>query len=124
MEIFRAMARDQGPPVQLDRCGKCWRVWFDVPELERATGRRFLARLEGTPSPHPCPACQRAMINTLVGGEVTVEQCTHCKGALIDLESVKTLAGGPLVDHKLAPSPRRDADLGDALNDLFHSLFG
>jgi Zn-finger nucleic acid-binding protein len=127
MEIFHAKPRDKGPPIELDRCPKCRRVWFDVPELERAVGRTYLSRLEGTPSPRACPACRSEMIDTLVGGEMTVEQCTKCRGALVDTDQLKALSGGPLIEHVPPLPPRRhpaDNDLGEVLNDLFHSLFG
>jgi Zn-finger nucleic acid-binding protein len=130
METFKAMARDKGPPVELDRCLTCKRVWFDVPEVERATGRPYLSRLEGTASPRKCPACAGAMTDVLIGGEITVEQCVKCRGVLVDPSQLKALSGGPLIEHVPPLPPGRkpgvnvDLDLSDVLNDLFHSLFG
>jgi Zn-finger nucleic acid-binding protein len=131
METFKAMARDKGAPVELDRCLTCKRVWFDVPEVERATGRPYLSRLEGTASPRKCPACTGAMNDVLIGGEITVEQCTQCRGALVDPSQLKALSGGPLVEHVPPMTKKKqqsgvsvDLDLGDVLNDLLHSLFG
>jgi Zn-finger nucleic acid-binding protein len=130
METFKAMARDKGAPVDLDRCLSCKRVWFDVPELERAVGRPYLARLEGTASKHQCPACGGPMSDTLVGGEVTLEQCAKCRGALVDPGELKSLSGGPLVEAvppippKRGPGAKGDVDVSDVISDLLHSLFG
>jgi Zn-finger nucleic acid-binding protein len=130
METFKALARDKGPPIELDRCRQCERVWFDVPEIERAVGKQYLSRLEGIGSPHRCPACAASMNEVLVNGEITVEQCTGCKGALVDPAELKTLSGGPLVEAVPPIPPRRklakssDSDYSDIINELIHSLFG
>lgn len=92
------MVKGQRPRIEVDRCGRCGRLWFDKGELERATGGRYLSRLKGGPGPHPCLVCQGATVSTLVAGEVTVEECHGCGCVMLDPKGVSTLLGEPVVE--------------------------
>ena len=105
MQTFFAAAPDQGLMVELDRCPKCTRLWFDVRELERAVGKSFLPRMKGADASHACPVCKTALHTSLIRGDVPIEECASCSGALLDAHDFELISGKPLAEAKKAPAP-------------------
>ena len=94
------------PPVELDRCPKCTRLWFDVKELERAVGKAFLPRLRGAEASHTCPVDKVTMGTSLIRGDVPIEECGTCGGAMLDSHDFEQISGAPLRQVKPgAPAP-------------------
>lgn len=93
--------------VELDRCPKCTRLWFDVKELEAAAGEKFLPRLKGSPATRSCPADKVLLDTNLIRGDVAIEECGLCGGALLDAAEFEQISGKPLrqVKPKTAPPP-------------------
>lgn len=93
--------------VELDRCPKCTRLWFDVKELEAAAGEKFLPRLRGAPATRSCPTDKVLLDTNLIRGDVPIEECGLCGGALLDAQEFEQISGAPLrqVKPKAAPPP-------------------
>ncbi len=93
--------------VELDRCPKCARLWFDVKELETAAGEKFLPRLHGSASTRSCPVDKVLLDSNLIRGDVTIDECGMCGGALLDAQDFAQISGVPLrqVKPKAAPPP-------------------
>jgi Zn-finger nucleic acid-binding protein len=93
--------------VELDRCPKCTRLWFDVKELEQAAGEKFLPRLRGSPATRSCPLDKVLLDTNLIRGDVPIEECGMCGGALLDAVEFEQISGAPLrqVKPKGAPPP-------------------
>lgn len=101
-----------GAMVELDRCAQCTRLWFDVKELEAAVGKAFLPRLRGAASMRICPVCRAAthLHTSLIQGEVPIEECAGCDGALLDDRDFELISGAKLKQEKAPPPstpPRR-----------------
>jgi Zn-finger nucleic acid-binding protein len=94
-----------GALVELDRCAKCTRLWFDVRELETAVGQPFLPRLRGATSAHGCPVCKTALSASLIRGDVPIEECGSCGGALLDERDFELISGARLTEVK-PPAPQ------------------
>jgi Zn-finger nucleic acid-binding protein len=109
MQPFFVEGRDGGPRVELDRCPKCTRLWFDVKELERAAGQSFLPRLRGQAGAHACPVCRVTMGTSLIRGDVPIEECGTCGGAMLDAGDFELISGAPLKQVKPAPQPSKPA---------------
>jgi Zn-finger nucleic acid-binding protein len=105
MQPFFAEAGDGGLKVELDRCPKCERLWFDVRELERAVGKSFLPRLKGADAERSCPVCKLLLGTSLISGDVAVEECGQCGGALLDAHDFQMISGKPLREAKAPPPP-------------------
>jgi Zn-finger nucleic acid-binding protein len=96
--------------VELDRCLQCMRLWFDVKELEKSAGRSFLPRLKGTDSSHECPVDKVLLGTSLIRGDVAIEECPMCGGALLDAHDFELIAGKALKEAvKPKPKPKRAA---------------
>ena len=100
MQPFYVKPRDGGLTVELDRCPKCTRLWFDVRELERAAGRAFLPRLRGADGSRSCPVCKLLLGTSLIRGDVPIEECGQCSGALLDAHDFELISGKPLEPAK------------------------
>ena len=90
--------------VELDRCPSCTRLWFDVKELETAAAKTFLPRMRGADSTHLCPLCAAPLSTSLIRGDVPIEECATCSGALLDAHDFELISGGALVEVK-PPAP-------------------
>lgn len=100
-----------GLRVELDRCAKCGRIWFDVKELETAVGRSFLPRMRGAPAAHGCPVDEVLLDTSLIRGEVPIEECGRCGGALLDEHDFELISGGKLQETKPPPPPSKKPKL-------------
>ncbi len=105
MQPFFAAPPDKGLVVELDRCPKCTRLWFDVRELERAAGRSFLPRLRGADATHACHVCKTPLHTSLIRGDVPIEECATCSGALLDAHDFELISGKRLQEAKAPPPP-------------------
>ncbi|MBL8957565.1 MAG: zf-TFIIB domain-containing protein [Myxococcaceae bacterium] len=102
MQPFFAEGRGR---VELDRCPKCTRLWFDVKELEAAAGEKFLPRLKGAAATRSCPVDKVLLDTNLIRGDVPIEECGLCGGALLDGQDFEQISGKPLRQVMVKPPP-------------------
>ena len=86
--------------VEIDRCTRCYGIWFDVGEVARAALCAVPALREQGPSPRTCPLCLQALT---VGrmDQVEVDACETCKGTYLDAGGLERLRARDAADPSM-----------------------
>jgi Zn-finger nucleic acid-binding protein len=90
-----AMTRIPGDGFSVERCPRCWGVWFEGTTLDKALRRAPDALLQEPPQPPDpaanaqkgtCPSCKTPMIkvNSLTSPRVVMDVCKVCGGKWLD----------------------------------------
>ena len=104
--------------VEVDRCTRCYGIWFDMGEVARAALREVPPLQEGKPSPRACPVCREAMTHGRLN-EVEVDHCSTCAGMYLDAGGLERLRAGspdaadppPTIDDTMEPPASRELRL-------------
>lgn len=79
--------------VEVDRCGACGGVWFDMGELERvhparaAKGKLKLSMEQGA-AKLVCPRCEMATLQAVAAEGIPARWCEFCRGLFVSKESM------------------------------------
>ncbi len=83
--------------VEVDRCPRCYGIWFDVGEVAKAALCEVPPVGLRGPSTRTCPVCKQALT---VGrmDQVEVDHCETCKGTYLDAGEIERLRARDGVD--------------------------
>ena len=89
--------------VEVHRCGRCGGIWFDLGQLEQASGRAVvLEPLDGVTA-RRCAYCRITLEPALLPGAIPVETCASCRGIFLDAGELEEFSGRP--EPKLSGPP-------------------
>jgi Zn-finger nucleic acid-binding protein len=87
--------------VEVHRCGRCGGFWFDLGQLDAASGRAVvLEPLDGVTS-RRCAYCRITLESALLPGAIPVETCAACRGIFLDAGELEEFSG-----HREPSRPR------------------
>jgi uncharacterized protein len=86
--------------TQVDQCGQCSGIWFDLGELEQAISSDKIDHLRDAVNRDPardeqrgpCPSCgkQGKMVQIRMAG-IRIDSCSRCYGQWLDAGELETL---------------------------------
>jgi len=105
--------------VEVDRCGRCAGLWFDVGELAKAALCDVPPIGLRGPSARVCPVCRSGLTLGTIDG-VEVDHCETCKGTYLDSgelgrlrarEAADDIGTPPTLDDTMEPPAAQEMRL-------------